>query len=130
MGRTFAEKFEDALDERKQETKGWGLRTLARKLADNDPERTEIIRRRLNKYRPKPGGGAAETAPTDPTRHEIEKAMGLKRDSLKPDADAIAASMLDREFLADLAPLRRLYEIGQQIERGELHVTARKVGTP
>lgn len=91
MGTSFADKFEEALASKKQEDPSYGLRTLARELAGGDPQRMEVIRRRLNKYRPKPGGGAAEVAPTEPTRHDIEDAMGLDRDALAPDVDPLAA---------------------------------------
>lgn len=116
---TFAEKFEEALEALREREPGYGLRTLARKLAKEDPDRIETIRRRLNKYRPRPGGGAAEVAPTEPTRREIEEAMGLEQDALRPDpVERTAADA--RQFLADIAPLRRLWDIGQQLERGEL----------
>lgn len=119
MGYTFAEKFEAALAERREREPGFGLRTLARTLARDESE-VETIRRRLHKYRPKPNrGGAGEVAPTAPTRWEIEEALGLERDALA--ADKIAASA-DTEFLAEIAPLRRLFEIGRQIERGEIQV--------
>lgn len=120
MAATFADKFEKALAEKREKDPAYGLRTLARKLAKDDPRQTEIIRRRLNKYRPKPGGGA-EVAPTEPTRREIEKAMGLRRDTLKPDPQPVSASA---EFLRDIEPLRRLWEIGEQLERGELRVVS------
>ncbi len=117
MAATFAEKFEQALQERRQEDPNYGLRTIARKLADNDPHQTEIIRRRLNKYRPKPSnGGAAKVAPTEPTRREIEDAMGLDQDALKPEPVEAASA----EFLRDIMPLQRLWEIAGMLERGEL----------
>lgn len=122
MAGTFAEKFEQALADKREREPGYGLRTLARTLAKGDPDAIETIRRRLHKYRPPKGGGAAETKPTPPTRHEIEDAMGLERDALAPDKDLVAASAIDADFLADLAPLRRLFEIGRQLERGELQV--------
>lgn len=117
MADTFAEKFERALEERREREPDFGLRTLARKLAKDDPRQTEIIRRRLNKYRPPKGGGSAEVSPTEPTRHEIEDALGVDRDALKPEPQPLAASA---EFLRDIAPLRRLWEIAGQLERGEL----------
>lgn len=124
---TFAEKFEEALAERKRVEPGYGLRTLARVLAQDDKTKIETIRRRLNKYRPRPGGGAAEVAPTPSTRREIEVAMGLEDGSLRPDQDALAAALAeDQAFLRDLAPMRRLWEISQQLERGEL-VRAREL---
>jgi hypothetical protein len=66
---TFAEKFEEALAERRQAEPGYGLRTLARQLADGDPEKTKTILRRLQKYRPKArawwrGRGRADRADT------------------------------------------------------------------
>jgi hypothetical protein len=95
MARTFAEKFEEALAERRQAEPEWGLRTLARQLADGDPEKTKTILRRLQKYRPKPGrGGAGEVAPTEPTRREIERALGLPLDALKPEPLEAAAAMI------------------------------------
>lgn len=94
MAATFAEKFEQALEARRQTDPGFGVRTLARKLADGDPARVETIRRRLNKYRPKPGGGAAEVAPTEPTRHEIEAALGIPADGLKPEPVESAEDMV------------------------------------
>lgn len=128
MGYSFGEKFEKALAEKRAEDDKYGLRTLARKLADNDPHQTEIIRRRLNKYRPPKGGGAAEVSPTAPTRREIEDAMGLERDSLAPDREAVAARMAaDAEFLQELAPLRRLFEISNALERGELQIVQQQV---
>lgn len=103
---TFAEKFEEALEDLREREPGYGLRTLARKLAKDDPEKVETIRRRLNKYRPKPGGGGAEVAPTEPTRREIEAAMGLDQDSLKPDplrpADAMIAVLMPRSTVAQI----------------------------
>lgn len=118
MTGTFGEKFEQALEDKKKTEPGYGLRTLARKLAKDDPAKVEVIRRRLHKYRPKPGGGAAEVAPTEPTRHELEAAMGLERDALKPDEQVVAAGF--EEFLADIAPLHRLWQIGRQLESGQL----------
>lgn len=126
---TFAEKFEEALRDLREREPGYGLRTLARTLAKDDHERIETIRRRLNKYRPKPGGGAAEVAPTEPTRHEIEKAMGLEQDALRPEHDDRAAADA-QQFLSDLAPLRRLWDIGQKIERGELVAVASQSNGP
>lgn len=132
MGRTFAEKFEEALEEKRRETPGWGLRTLARELADDDPDRAEVIRRRLNKYRPKPGsGGAAEVRPTEPTRREIENALGLETDSLAPDPDALAAHVdSERDFLNDLAPLRRLWDLEQRLRSGEYELVPAKQDNP
>lgn len=125
MPGTFGEKFEQALEEKKKTEPGYGLRTLARKLAQDDPAKVEIIRRRLHKYRPRPGGGAAEVTPTEPTRHELEAAMGLDQDALKPD-EQVAAAGVD-EFLADLAPLHRLWQIGRQLESGQLALV--EIGT-
>lgn len=97
MATTFAEKFEDALQARKDEDPAFGVRTIARILAKDDREKIETIRRRLNKYRPKNGGGAAEVAPTEATRREIEDALGLDTDTLKPDPverdDAMVAAL-------------------------------------
>lgn len=117
MAETFAEKFEQALEERRERDPDFGLRTLARKLAKDDPRQTEIIRRRLNKYRPPKGGGSAQVSPTQPTRHEIEDALGLPLDALKPEPQTVAATA---EFLRDIAPLRRLWEVAERLERGEL----------
>jgi hypothetical protein len=125
MAITFADKFEMALAEKRAEQDGYGLRTLARTLAKDDPKQTEIIRRRLNKYRPKkpPNAGPAEVTPTAPTRWEIEEAMGLERDALAPDLDAVAASMAEElAFMSEIAPLRKLFDLGRQLERGELQV--------
>lgn len=117
MGTTFAEKFEEALEDRRQREPGFGVRTLARELATDeltgiaDPKKIETIRRRLNKYRPKPGGGAAEVAPTEPTRREIERHMRLDLDALKPDEDLVAAlNVLTDEdiFLEALRPFAQL----------------------
>lgn len=121
MAQTFAEKFEEALAQKRSKDSTYGLRTLARKLAKDDPEKVETIRRRLNKYRPPKGGGAAEVKPTDPTRWEIEEAMGLERDALAPEQVLVNASA-EAEFLAEIAPLRRLFEISRQLERGELQL--------
>jgi len=123
MAETFAEKFERALEEKRREIPGYGLRTLARLLAKDDPKNTEIIRRRLNKYRPKPGsGGAAEVAPTEPSRHEIEAAMGLERDALRPEADRVAASAavivsvpLDYDLLAEAISRRESARAAQEV---------------
>lgn len=101
MGKTFAQKFEEALDARRLAEPGYGLRTLARALAKDDPRDTKTVLRRLQKYRPKRPGGGAEVAPTDPTRHEIESALGLKFDALRTDEDVIAA----------LSPAKRLAEM-------------------
>lgn len=87
MAATFAEKFEQALAEARRADPQFGLRTVARTLAEQDKQKTKTILRRLQKYRPKPGGGAAEVAPTEPTRREIEKAMGLTPDALAPEPD-------------------------------------------
>jgi hypothetical protein len=113
MAGTFADKFEKALAERRAVDPKFGLRTLAKQLAKDDPARAETIRRRLNKYRPKPGGGAAEVAPTEPTRWEIEDALGLERDALKPDEVAaiaatasVFADLLDAVFEAKLRETR------------------------
>lgn len=86
MATTFAEKFEQALQDRKVEDPEFGLRTVARILAKDERAKIETIRRRLNKYRPKNGGGAAKIiVPTEPTRREIEDALGLERDALRPE---------------------------------------------
>ncbi len=106
MATTFAEKFEQALEEKRQTEPGYGLRTLARELAKGDPTKVETIRRRLNKYRPKNGGGAAEVAPTPPTRNEIEGALGLERDALAPERDAPMEEMI--AVLMPSAAVRRL----------------------
>lgn len=110
---TFADKFEAALAEAKERDGNYGLRTLARTLANDDPHQMEIIRRRLHKYRPPKGGGSAETAPTEPTRHEIEAAMGLERDALAPDPDALAA-MSHHDMLEALRPF------GDLLQRSEV----------
>jgi hypothetical protein len=102
MAKTFAEKFEQALADKREQEPGYGLRTLARALAKDDAQQAEIIRRRLHKYRPpKNGGGAAEVKPTISTRREIEKALGVEIDSLAPDPDAVAARS-DADFLETL----------------------------
>lgn len=76
--RTFAEKFDAALVEKQM-----GKRTLARQLAERRGGRQNVegIRRLLNKYI---GSGVV---PTEASRHEIEDALDLERDSLKPDGD-------------------------------------------
>lgn len=106
--RTFAEKFEQALTDRREQDPNFGLRTLARILAGGDKAKVETIRRRLHKYRPPKGGGSAEVEPTRPTRWEIEQGLGLERDALAPDpVDAIAARQvfvpiaLDYDLLAE-----------------------------
>jgi hypothetical protein len=114
MGASFAEKFEEALDARRESDPGYGLRTLARRLADGDPEKTKTILRRLQKYRPKPGrGGAGEVAPTAPTRWEIEDAMGLRRDELAPDLDQALVARLREQIEAQR--YRQLRELLQEI---------------
>jgi hypothetical protein len=117
MAATFGEKFEQALADLKAKDPEYGLRTLARTIAHDDPQQAEIIRRRLYKYRPPKGGGTA-IVPTEPTRREIEKAMGLKRDALKPDAGQ-AAAMVD-DLMAQLAPMRAAARLADMVERGEL----------
>lgn len=113
MGSTFAEKFEEALDAKRLAEPGYGLRTLARKLADNDPDKTKTILRRLQKYRPRNGGGAAEVAPTKPTRNEIEKALGLEVDALAPDEQDIAAALRQQ---ARTAAALRLVDALEELE--------------
>lgn len=80
---TFGAKLGFELDSR-----GMGLRTLARKLeraegrtTPPNPKRVEAIRRSLNKYL------HHGRVPQDATRHAIEETLGLERDSLKPDDD-------------------------------------------
>lgn len=73
--RTFKDKLQAELDSR-----GWGVRTLARQMANGRPERVESQRRQLRKYlEPQP------VMPTQMTRHAIEDALGVERDALKPD---------------------------------------------
>lgn len=108
MATTFADLFEAALAEKKLTDPKYGLRTLARELADEDREQTEFIRRRLNKYRnPRDGSGAAKVKPTAETREDIEDAMGLHRDSLKPVVDpaAAAAQKLQADVMGMLVEL-------------------------
>lgn len=119
MGTTFAEKFEEALAEKRKSDPTYGLRTLARDLANGEPEDIEVIRRRLYKYRPPKGGGAAEVAPTPPTRWEIEDALGLERDALRPDV--VDHSELLTELQALAAPHRRAITIFEQLEREVTH---------
>lgn len=129
---TFADKFDRALSAKKAADPGYGVRTIARAMAKGDPKRVETIRRLLNKYRPKVDGRPPEVSPTEPTRHEIEAAMGLELDSLKPDGDddeeddpamklrRIRAELvlLGREDLADdLRQLSSAHVIVQQEER-------------
>lgn len=115
MGGTFGEKFEEALTDRKAQAdrdgQQWGLRTLARELAGGDKTRTSSVLRQLHKYRPKKPGGGVQIVPTEPTRHDIEAALGLERDALKPDPtdDDIAASQFGRDINALLE--RRVREI-------------------
>lgn len=112
MGRTFAEKFEEALDAKRLAEPGYGLRTLARRIAKDDPQKTKTVLRRLQKYRPKPGGGAAEVSPTEPTRREIERAMDLQNDALKPDETDLLAALAplkpEAEYLEALRPFAEL----------------------
>ena len=78
-GRTpFGNKLRRELD-----TRNWGVRTLARAMADkaNQPERTESIRRQLKTYLTTMNPSRPEAA----SRHAIEDALGLKRDALKDD---------------------------------------------
>jgi len=106
MAETFAEKFERVLEERREKDPQFGLKTLARQLAKGDPAQTEIIRRRLQKYRPKPSsGGAAKVTPTEPTRREIERALGLPVDALKTD-EAAAAAQVDDAMIAAIRQIR------------------------
>ncbi len=115
---TFAEKFQLAIEEKRQKEPNYGLRTVARILADGDKDKVEVIRRRLHKYRPKTPGGAA-IVPTEPTRREIEKAMGLEQDALKPDVngDRAAARAQQEEFALFQALLDRADARAVQRER-------------
>lgn len=79
----FARLFRAAL-----QSDGIGVRTLARRLANGDPERFEIERRKLNKYL------AAKAVPTETNRHRIEDELGLERDSLNVDDDEEDGSLL------------------------------------
>lgn len=106
--KTFGEKFEDALREARERDPQYGLRTLARSLAKDDAKNTKTILRRLQKYRPKPGGGAAEVTPTEPTRREIERHMGLEVDSLRPDVLPV------EEMIAVLMPSSALRSLIRQ----------------
>jgi hypothetical protein len=123
MAGTFAEKFEKALSDRKEQDPRYGLRTLARQLANDDGRQAEIIRRRLHKYRPPKGGGAA-IVPTAPTRWEIEDAMGLPRDALRPDEQP--ASSMVQELLAAVEPFRGISRIVNALENGELVAVGRR----
>lgn len=117
MGQTFAEKFEEALEAKRLEDDRYGVRTVARIIAGDDRTSIETIRRRLNKYRPKPGGGAAETAPTPPSRWEIEHAMGLERDALAPEeslADVLAARAAEARKAAVMDALLDMLEERQR----------------
>lgn len=102
---TFADKFEQALSD-----SGQSLRGLARKLARDDGE-VETIRRRLYKYRPRPGGGAAEVAPSDQTRWNIEEALGLQRDALAPDPEIPRSRELDAALEVVLRELLRTQRV-------------------
>lgn len=123
MGKTVAEKFEEALTAKRDQD--FGLRTLARLIAGPDAthQQIEVVRRRLHKYRPKPGsGGVAEVVPTAPTRHEIEDAMGLERDALAADPEVLAA--LASPFAADMARVLQA-EVEWQVSRQMLAVMAK-----
>lgn len=74
------QKLRAALDSR-----GWGVRTLAREMARRaeQPHRVESLRRQLKRYL-----SATDTVvPSTATRHAMEDALESERDSLKADAD-------------------------------------------
>lgn len=78
--RSFGQKLRAELDRRE-----WGVRTLARAMAnrDNTPARVDSLRRQLKRY-------LSETAPVTPTpgtRRAIEAAMELEDGALKADTD-------------------------------------------
>lgn len=81
-GQTFKDKLRAELDRQ-----GISVTELARRLTVKHPGRLESVRRRLNKYL------AGYPKPTGPTRHEIEAALNVTRDTLKPDdhSEVVAA---------------------------------------
>lgn len=101
MGKDFATKLNDAIAAKRETDPLYGLRTIARELAKGDKGKLETYRRQLYNYRPKTPGGAAAT-PKPETRHEIEDAMGLERDALAPDMDAVLAARV-RDMQAEAA---------------------------
>lgn len=78
--RSFRQKLRSELTQR-----GWGVRTLARTMADREgvPTRTESIRRQLKRYL----SDSQPINPTVATRRSIEEALGLERDALQSDED-------------------------------------------
>lgn len=110
---SFAAKFDAAL-----KGKDIGVRTVARRVVErrgipSGPEaarRVDNTRRMLNKYR----GGVV---PTPASRHEIEDAMEIARDSLKPDDDAEADQSV-RRFLVPVEVSLDYDLLAEAIRRG------------
>lgn len=76
---------------RELDSRGWGVRTLAREIASRrqQPERVESLRRQLRKY-------LDGTQPSPANRQLIEEALGLERDSLKDDDDEESDPLMRR----------------------------------
>lgn len=93
---SFAAKLDSELQAR-----GLGRRTLARKLSEGrgGAQSVDTLRGLLQKYL------RGEVVPTARSRHEIEDALGCKRDALEPDDDDEEASRPVRT-LDDLLRLR------------------------
>jgi ribosome-binding protein aMBF1 (putative translation factor) len=89
--RSFRQKLRNEIDQR-----GLGVRTLARTMAErsNTPARVESIRRQLKRYLSE----VDPVSPTAATRHSIEDALGLERDSLTDDEDSRAMPSFE-EFI-------------------------------
>ncbi len=101
---TFGDKLGHALRQ-----KQLGVRTLARKLGAGDVARSEVIRRRLNKYLHE------GVTPTEPVRHEIEDALELDRDSLKADEE----ESLDADLLSVVRAIQILVRAEVARERSK-----------
>lgn len=89
--RSFRQKLRAELDQR-----GLGVRTLARQMAEksNTPARVESIRRQLKRYLSEQD----PVSPTAATRHSIEDALELDRDSLSDDGESRAMPSFE-EFI-------------------------------
>ncbi len=83
--RSTQQKLRASLDSRE-----WGVRTLARAMADGrgQPQQTESIRRQLKRYL----SATNPVIPSTATRVEMEDALGDPRDSLLADEDEAEAA--------------------------------------
>lgn len=107
--RGFGEKLDAELVSR-----AIGRRTLARQLSEGRGGRQSVdtLRRLLHKYL------RGDVVPTPASRHEIEDALGLERDSLKPDDDEDGSRAVHAVTLDDLLRVR-IDELFRERERAE-----------